>query len=191
MNISLEHVYWYLSRTSGFVGFALLWLSMVYGLLMTNRMAKAWPGGPAAYDLHQFTSLLALMFTGFHMLVLLGDAYMGYALAQVLLPFNSTNYEPLAVGIGQIGFYIMVLVSATFYLRNRLKPNAWRTIHLLSFAGFVLALGHGIFSGSDSGTWWASALYWVAGLSTVFLTAYRILIRRGEAPASKRAQAAA
>lgn len=187
MNISLEHVYWYLSRASGFAAFGLLWLSMVYGLLITNRMARAWPGGPAAYDLHQFTSLLSLVFTGFHVLVLLGDAYMGYSLAQLLLPFNSTNYMPLWVGFGQIGFYVMILVSITFYLRQRMKPGLWRTIHLLSFAGFVMALGHGIFSGSDSGAWWAGAVYWIAGLSTVFLTVYRILVRQIAVPATKRA----
>jgi predicted ferric reductase len=184
MNISLEHAFWYLSRTSGIVAFVLLWLSTVYGLLLTNRLAKAWPGGPAAFDLHEFTSLLSLVFTGFHVFILLGDAYMGYSLAQLLLPFNSTNYMPLWVGIGQIGFYLMLLVSITFYLRNRMKPGLWRTIHLLSFAGFALSLGHGIFSGSDSSTWWASAIYWIAGLSTVFLTVYRILVRRAESPAT-------
>lgn len=187
MNISLEHVYWYLSRTSGVVAFVLLWLSTVYGLLITNRMARAWPGGPAAFDLHEFTSLLSLVFTGFHVLILLGDAYMGYSLAQLLLPFNSTNYMPLWVGIGQIGFYLMLLVSITFYLRNRMKPGAWRKIHLLSFAAFALSLGHGIFSGSDSATWWASAMYWIAGLSTVFLTVYRILVRQ-TSPVAERAQ---
>ena len=51
-------------------------------------------------------------------------------------------------------------------------------IHTLSFAGFVLALVHGIFSGSDSGSWWASAMYWLAGLSTLALTVYRIAVRR-------------
>jgi predicted ferric reductase len=152
MEINLAHMYWYLSRAGGFVAFGLLWLSMVYGLLMTNRMARVWPGGPAAFDLHQFTSLLALVFTGFHMLILLGDSYSGYTLSQLLLPFGSTNYEPLWVGIGQIGFYVMALVSITFYLRNRMKPGAWRVIHFLSFASFLMALGHGIFSGSDSGS---------------------------------------
>lgn len=191
MNISLEHVFWYLSRTSGVVAFVLLWLSTVYGLLLTNRMAKVWPGGPAAYELHEFTSLLSLVFTGFHVFVLLGDAYMGYTLAQLLLPFNSTNYMPLWVGIGQIGFYLMLLVSITFYLRNRMKPGLWRTIHLLSFAGFALSLGHSILSGTDSGTWWASALYWIAGLSTVFLTVYRILVRRAAPAVAERAQPAA
>ena len=35
--------FWYLSRASGFAAFGLLWLSMVFGLLITNRMARLWP----------------------------------------------------------------------------------------------------------------------------------------------------
>lgn len=178
MEIDLTHVYWYLSRASGFAAFGLLWLSMVYGLLITNRMARVWPGGPTAFDLHQFTSLLGLGFIGFHGLILLGDNYINYSLAQLLIPFGSANYQQWWVGIGQLGFYLMGLVTVTFYARRMLSPGAWRAIHYLSFVGFVMALGHGIFSGSDSSQWWASLIYWVAGLSTLFLTIYRILIRR-------------
>jgi len=191
MTTNLVHIYWYLSRAAGFAAFGLLWLSMVYGLLITNRMARMWPGGPTAFDLHQFTSLLALVFTGFHMLVLLGDSYLSYSLVQLLVPFGSTNYEPVWVGLGQIGFYVMALVSITFYLRNRMKPGAWRVVHYLSFGSFVMALGHGLLSGSDTGAWWASGLYWLAGMSTLFLTVYRILVRNVALPPAKQAQAIA
>jgi predicted ferric reductase len=68
--------YWYLARASAGVAFGLLWLSMVFGLLITNRMARLWPGGPAAFDLHQHASLLGLAFGLFHALILLGDGYM-------------------------------------------------------------------------------------------------------------------
>jgi hypothetical protein len=36
-------VFWYLSRGSAMVAFTLLWMSMVIGLVITNRMARAWP----------------------------------------------------------------------------------------------------------------------------------------------------
>lgn len=179
MTIDFTHIYWYLSRASAFAAFGLMWLSMVYGLLITSRTARVWPGGPTAFDLHQFTSLLGLVFISFHALILLGDSYIGYTLAQLLVPFASTNYEQAWVGLGQIGFYILALVSVTFYLRNRMKPGAWWVIHFLSFGGFVLALVHGIFSGSDSGTTWATAMYWGAGLSTLALSVYRVAMRRG------------
>src|ERR1700741_2746129 len=50
--------YWYLSRASGVVAYALLWYSMALGLLITNKLARIWPGGVSAFDLHQHVSLL-------------------------------------------------------------------------------------------------------------------------------------
>jgi hypothetical protein len=38
--------FWYLSRSSAFVSYTLLWMSMVFGLLMTSKLAPIWPGGP-------------------------------------------------------------------------------------------------------------------------------------------------
>jgi len=59
-------IYWFLSRGSAIIAYILLWLSMVLGVMMTNKMARAWPGGPVAYDLHQHTSLLGLAYALFH-----------------------------------------------------------------------------------------------------------------------------
>ena len=45
--------YWYLSRATAFVSLSLLWLSMALGLGITNKMARLWPGAPAAFALHE------------------------------------------------------------------------------------------------------------------------------------------
>jgi predicted ferric reductase len=170
--------YWYLSRESALVAYVLLWLSMALGLSMTNRLARAWPGGPTAFDLHQHTSLLGLAFALFHALVLLGDHYINYTLAQVLIPFGSFGYRPLWVGLGQIGLYLMAVVGLSFYMRGLIGHPFWRLIHYLSFVVFVLALAHGLFSGTDSATTWARGMYWASGGSLFFLTIYRYLSAR-------------
>ena len=166
---------WYLARSSGLVAYGLLWLAMVFGLLMTGKLARAWPGGPAAFDLHQHTSLLGLAFGLFHALVLLGDRAIQATLAQVLVPFAYAGFAPLWVGLGQLAFYGMALVGFSFSIKERLGRRAWRLVHVLSFAVFVLALAHGIESGSDSGSALVRALYWASGGSILFLTVYRVL----------------
>lgn len=166
--------YWYLSRGSAFAAFVLVWLSMVFGLLITNKLARMWPGGPTAFDLHQYTSLLGLGFILFHVLILLGDRYINYNLAQMLLPFGSENYKTVWVGLGQIGFYTLLLVSFTFYVRRAITQRAFRIIHFVSFASFMLALVHGLWSGTDASSMWATSLYWVSAGSVLFLTVYRI-----------------
>ncbi len=170
--------YWYLSRSSAFVAYILLWLSMVFGLLMTNKLARVWPGGPTAFDLHQHASLLGLAFALFHALILLGDRYIQATLFQVLVPFQYNGYEPLWVGLGQAAFYGLAIVGLSFYVKDRIGRRAWRLIHFLSFAIFMLALMHGIWSGSDSASDLARAIYWGSGGSVLFLTVYRILAAR-------------
>lgn len=171
--------YWYLSRSSALTAYVLLWLAMAFGLLMTNRLARAWPGGPTAFELHQHASLLGLTFAVFHALILLGDRYIAATPAQVLIPFAYVGFAPLWVGLGQLALYGLALVGLSFYVKDRLGRRTWRLIHFLSFAVFALALLHGIESGSDSGSALARALYWISGASIVFLTAYRVLAASG------------
>lgn len=168
--------FWYLSRSSAIAAYILLWLSMVFGLIITNRMARLWPGGPTAYDLHQFTSLLGLAFAFFHAFILLGDHFINYTVAQLLVPFASANFKPFWVGIGQIGFYLWIIVAASFYVRKQMGTRTWRLIHYASFLSFGMAMLHGILSGTDTATTWAGNLYWISGAVLLFLFVYRVLV---------------
>jgi len=170
--------FWYLSRAAGTVAYGLLWLSMAVGLGITNKLARLWPGAPAAFDLHQHLSLLGLAFALFHAVVLLGDKYMSYDLAQLFLPFGSSAYRQVWVGLGQVSFYLLVVVGFSFYFRKRIGNRWWRAIHFASFAVFALALAHGLMSGTDSGTIWAAGIYWLSAGSLLFLTVYRVLAKR-------------
>jgi len=177
--------YWYLSRASALVAYVLLWLSMALGLGMTNRLARIWPGGPLAFDLHQHTSLLGLAFALLHALVLLGDHYMNYTVAQVLIPFASKAYRPLWVGLGQIGLYLMEIVGLSFFARSITGHRFWRMIHYLSFVVFLLALAHGLLSGTGTTTVWARGMYLASGGSVLFLAIYRWLFARFTARPSR------
>jgi predicted ferric reductase len=168
-------VYWYLARSSAWVAYLLLWLSMIFGLLITGKISRVWPGGPAAVDVHQFVSLLGIAFALFHGLILTGDQYIGFSVVQVLVPFSNPLYRPFWVGIGQIGFYTLVLVGLSYYVRRSLTPRVWRLIHYLSFLTFLLVLIHGITSGSDSAQPWAMLAYLMTGGSVWFLTVYRVV----------------
>ncbi|HNP71797.1 MAG TPA: hypothetical protein PLO33_07950 [Kouleothrix sp.] len=179
-----QHSAWYMSRASAFVAYVLLWWSMVLGVSITNKLARLWPGGPTAGALHEHASLLGLAFGALHGLVLLGDKYIGYTLPQILIPFAGTSYLPLWVGLGQVGFYLMALVTLSFYVRRWIGARTWRSIHYLSFAVFALALLHGLFSGTDTSALWAVWMYAGTGLSLLGLTIYRALMPRRAAAAA-------
>ncbi len=179
---SQPKVFWFLSRGSAISSYLLLWLSMAFGLVLTNRMAQVWPGGPAALDLHEYVSLLGLAFALFHAMILLGDQFINFSMLQVLLPFATQSYRPAWVGLGQISFYVMAIVTFSFYVRKRLGNRTWRLIHYASFASYLLALVHGVLSGTDTGAPWMAGVYWATGASTLFLFVYRMLVVRFKQP---------
>jgi len=167
--------FWYLSRATAFVSLSLLWVSMALGLGITNKMARMWPGAPAAFAIHEYVSLLGLAFALFHALIILGDKYINFTAAQILVPFSTVDYKPFWVGLGQVGFYIWALVAASFYIRSAIGQKTWRLFHYLTFGLYFLALFHGLFSGTDSNASWAQGYYWFSGASLLFLFFVRIL----------------
>lgn len=167
--------YWYLSRATAFVSLSLLWVSMALGLSVTNKMARFWPGTPAAFAIHEYVSLLGLAFAMFHALIILGDKYINFTLVQLLTPFSTLDYKPFWVGLGQVGFYTWALVALSFYIRPTIGQKTWRLLHYLSFGMYFLGLLHGIFSGTDSSMAWAQQYYWFSGASLLFLFFVRVL----------------
>jgi predicted ferric reductase len=167
--------YWYLSRATAFVSLSLLWLSMALGLGITNKMARLWPGAPAAFAIHEYVSLLGLAFAVFHAIVILGDHYIQFTLLQLITPFSTTQYRPLWVGLGQVGLYTWAILAASFYIRPVIGQKSWRFLHYGSFGMYLLGIFHGIFSGTDTGAVWAQNYYWYSAGSLIFLLMYRIL----------------
>jgi predicted ferric reductase len=167
--------YWYLSRATAFVSLSVLWISMALGIGISNKMARLWPGAPAAFAIHEYVSLLGLAFALFHALILLGDHYINFTVAQIFLPFATVGYRPLWVGIGQLGFYVWLIVNVSFYIRRSIGQKTWRVLHYLSFAMYLMGLLHGLFSGTDSHTNWAQWYYWISAGSLLFLLFYRIV----------------
>jgi len=167
--------YWYLARGSAFAAYLLLWLSMILGVGITNKLAALWPGLPPTIDLHQYSSILGLVFAAFHGLILLGDHYINFKLVQIFIPFSTTSYKPLQVGLGQLSFYLWILLVVSFYLRKKIGSKSWRVIHYFSFSIFAFSLFHGVMSGSDAKTLWAQGIYWSTGLILLLMVFHRLI----------------
>ncbi len=173
-----SQLFWYASRGSAIVGYILLWASTAMGLMMSTRLGKTWPGMKFSYNLHQFISNLGFLFIVFHALILLGDQYMKPGLLSLLIPFNFQNYLPVWVGIGQIVIYLWGILAASFYAKKLTGHKVWRALHYAGFLAFFGGTLHGITSGTDSSQAWMQFIYWASASSVLFLTIYRILMRK-------------
>jgi len=168
-------LWWYVTRAAGIIAYLLLWLSTAWGLAVPAKIMDRLLARWATFDFHQFISLLAIGFLGLHIGVLALDRYLPYSGLQILVPFLSP-YRPLWVGIGVISFYLILLVTVTYYIRGRIGMPAFRAIHLLSLLAYVGATFHGLYSGTDTPLAAMQLLYEVTGLVVIFLTVYWLVI---------------
>lgn len=171
-----SQVTWYITRSAGLMAYILLWLSTAWGLAVPSHILDGKLQGAFTFEFHQFISLLAIFFTMAHIGVLLVDQYAPFTIVQILFPFVS-DYRPIWVGIGILSFYLILLVTVTFYMRGRIGMKAFRAIHLLSLISFLGAGIHGLFAGTDTSLPAVQILYLITLLSVVFLTTYWLAAR--------------
>lgn len=164
-------LWWYVTRAAGIVAYLLLWFSMILGLAVSSKYLDGLLDRMFTYDFHQFISLLSIGFVLLHVLVLIFDRYLPYSVWQILIPFISP-YRPFWVGIGVFAFYIIFLVTVTFYIRRWIGMQAFRVIHILSLVGYLGATLHGLYAGTDSTLPAMRLLYIVTGLIVVFWTVF-------------------
>jgi methionine sulfoxide reductase heme-binding subunit len=179
--IASVNVAWYVARAGGLVSFGLLTVGVVAGVLLAGRVRlSGWPRF-AVEDIHRFLGLLAGTFLSVHLLGLLADGYLGLPLSALVVP-GLSSYRPLATALGVVGAELLLALAVTNRLRRRLAYSTWRRLHMLNFAVWTLALGHGIAAGTDSDTRWAIAVYLLASGSVAAACVWRLL-RAHQAPA--------
>jgi hypothetical protein len=171
--------YWYSARAGGIVAYLLLWLGTLWGVLMSGKLAK----GQWAFGLHEFLSILAMVFAALHAIVLLGDAYIGFSVVNLLVPFTGP-YRPLWTGFGTLALYLGVALIASFYLKPLVSRKLWRALHYLTYAVFTLALLHGVMAGTDSSLLAVRWMYVLTGASLLYATLYRIFTLQRRKPAA-------
>ncbi|MEM7117514.1 MAG: hypothetical protein AAF614_34090 [Chloroflexota bacterium] len=181
--LASEKLAWYLTRASGVVGYLLMTASTLWGLLLSTKLAKQLVPPWLSLAMHNYLSWAAIGISAFHAFVLLFDSYYTYTVADLLIPFTGP-YNPMWVGIGTIGFYIMLLTAVSFYVRKQIGQKNWRRLHYLTFIAYIMSTLHGYMAGTDASL--LMPVYIGSGLATLFLTLYRILAA-GQKPAHRRA----
>lgn len=189
--------FWQVSRALGFTAYAALALEVLLGLFLSTGLADGWIARARSGEVHRWLSPVALALGGAHAVALLGDGFIRFDVLDLAVPFVAP-YRPAAVALGILGLYCAIVVHASFALRSRLGPRAWRALHYLSFAAFAGATAHGLLAGTDSATPWGRAVYAVPTALVLWLVFYRAvsalgaglggaaaLARRGDAPAGE------
>lgn len=176
---------WHLIRSAGILSYVLLTVSMLWGLAVSSRAVNDWSPGVLTMLMHGTISWLAVVLAIAHALLLMVDKYFAYTLADILVPFIGP-YRPLAVGLGTLGLWIMLAVSASFWIKDRMGHRNWWWLHLTSYVTFGLATAHGLLAGTDSERLGIRILLLLGVLAVSGLTAYRVYKARSKLPKRER-----
>ncbi len=171
---------WTTTRAAGITSYLLLYVSTVAGLLVSSKMASK-RAKAAILGVHQWSGWFGFLFGAMHGMVLLFDRYVGYSAFELAVPFASNDHRYLN-GIGTLTLYISGLLILSSDLMKKLGKRVWRAIHFLAFAGYGLALLHGLLLGTDSRQGWMLAMYALTAASVLLLTAVRIYGARQKKP---------
>ncbi len=170
--------WWYVARATGFVAWGLITASVITGLLLSTRLAKGRATPAWTLDLHRFLGGTAVVATVLHLAGLVGDNYIHFGAADLLVPFAS-SWEPGAVALGIVALYLLLAVQGSSMLMRRLPRRLWRTVHLASFVVFWTSTFPLQLAGTDAENPVARWTVNLAMAAVVFLTLVRILTSRG------------
>ncbi len=179
-------VYWYLTRSTG--GMALLLLSgaVVLGVVDVRRWSTSrWPRF-VVDSLHRNVALLAVVFLGVHILTSVLDSFAPISLLDAFIPFAG-SYRPVWLGLGAAAFDLMLAVTVTSLLRQRMGYESWRAVHWLAYASWPIALLHGLGTGSDIKSAWMLILILVSLAAVLTAVLVRVVAAWRQYPDRSRA----
>lgn len=175
---------WHLIRSSGIVAYLLMTVSVIWGMVISGKLAKEWSAGGILMTVHSTISWLVVIMSLVHALLLLLDDYFTYTLGDIFIPFMG-EYRPIAVGLGTVAFWGIWLISLSFPFKKRLGHRNWKWLHYGSYIAFLMVSAHGIFAGTDGNRLGFQILI---GLSIVVVVML-LGIRMGKGQASAAASA--
>ncbi|WP_157411349.1 translation initiation factor III [Actinoplanes rectilineatus] len=142
----------YSSFYMGVIALVGLSITIMVGLVSTDRLVLTIRQRVLLQSTHRTTGLIAVSALGVHVWTKFAEGLIG--VLDIFIPFLNANS---AVGFGVISGWVMVLVMWTGIARSRFigrgKPWMWRGIHSISYLIWPTALFHGLAAGRAAATW--------------------------------------
>ncbi len=146
--MTLDQLLWLTSRAAALTAFFLLSAALLTGQALRSAIFEGAVRNRDLSNLHRFLTVCWVPFVAIHVLAMTLDAVARITPFDLLIPFR-VSYAWFAVGLGTIGFDLLLIVTVTSYLRRHLDPLAWRWLHRLSYPMFGVFALHALLSGTD------------------------------------------
>ncbi|MDA2944524.1 MAG: ferric reductase-like transmembrane domain-containing protein [Actinomycetota bacterium] len=173
-----EHIWWYLSRSTGIVALVLLVLSLVWGVLLSTRALRGVDRPAWLLATHTWLSGTAIAMTAAHLLGLVLDGWVSFGVADLLVPGaatwqGATRTAEIGTAVGVVSMYLLVVIQVTSLLRRRLSRRFWLIVHRISFPLVLAALVHAGWTGTDT----SNRVYQAGAITLAMAAAVATVIR--------------
>lgn len=176
---------WYITRSSALVGFFLLYISFLFGLIICAPFLKRFISPADSFSVHCWISVQSLVFALIHGVSLTFDKFINFSWAEAFVPFAfkadgsalTMKYANELVAFGTISLYLIIALIITSYLRRFIGQKAWRSIHYLNIGLYILSFTHALFLGTDLKSGIGREIFIVANIILGILIIIRILFK--------------
>ena len=136
--MTLDQLLWLSSRVAALTAFFTLAAALVTGQALRSAMFEGAMRNRDLSSLHRFLTICWVPFVLLHVLTMTVDGVARVSPIDLVIPFR-VAYAVLPVGLGTIGFDLLLIVTVTSYLRR----------HRLSYLMFGVFALHALLAGSD------------------------------------------
>jgi sulfoxide reductase heme-binding subunit YedZ len=166
---------WFLTRSSGMVALVLLTASVALGVVTSVGWNSVQFPRFVTIGVHRNLSLVSLVFLAFHVATTVVDGFAPIGWLDVVLPFRSP-YRTLWLGLGALAVDVLIAVVVTSLLRRHLSYATWKAVHWTSWGAWLVAVLHGLGTGSDTMNGWAQLIYVACAAVVIAVCWWRIAV---------------
>ncbi|HET6203053.1 MAG TPA: ferric reductase-like transmembrane domain-containing protein [Planctomycetota bacterium] len=162
-------------RPAGHLAFVLLWIQVVLG--SRGGTVARLLGLRTLVPLHRALGLTTLLFLLLHPLLFAWGRTLRTgkpAFLQTFFPNPAENYWERMVFFGAVSLGVLLAGILAATAGRRLLRRAWRGVHAVNYAGFLLSSYHSLSIGSETRVEPVFFLYWALGLTGGALLAARL-----------------
>ena len=171
-----DHLFWITSRAAGTLALLFSSVAVGVGVSMGGKLIKG--RGPDLRAAHEALSMATIVALVVHAVALLGDSFLHPSVADISLPFVS-SYRTVPTALGIVGGWAFACLGLSYYLRARIGPRRWRSIHRFTLLAWIAALVHTFATGTDAGQGWFIALIGLTAAPAALLLVARVAKARG------------
>lgn len=176
----INGLFWFLEYYAGVGALVALSISVILGLVATDRIVLTVRHRILLQAAHRVTAMASMAFLGIHVALKILEGHATFV--DVVVPFLS-SHRVIFIGLGTIAGYFMVIVTWTGIIRGRFAgsahPGIWRALHASAYLAWPFALVHGLQSGRPAKTW-VTVSYLICVVFVVLALLVRVVVTWGK-----------